>query len=110
MRRLFILSSMAVGLLSCANSGNGAEQTETSGGETITTTPTDRTSDPRDTVNIGVGAGANSGRDEHTNSGAGSGTGTGTGAAGAGGSSSGVNAGTGGAGTSGNDTSRTKRQ
>lgn len=110
MRRLIILSGMAIWLVSCANSGNGSEHTETSGGETINTTPTDRTSDPRDTVNVGVGAGANSGRDEHTNNGAGTATGTGTGAAGAGGSSTGVNAGTGGAGTSGNDTSRTRRQ
>jgi hypothetical protein len=110
MKRLLILSSMAVWLISCANSGNGNQQTETSGGETINTEPTNRSSNPMDTVNVGVGAGVNTGSDERSNNGAGTGTGTGTGAASAGGSSTGVNAGTGGAGTSGNDTSRTRRQ
>ena len=97
MRRLLILGGMAVWLVSCANSGNGVEYSDTSAG----TTTMEPTSDPRDTINIGIGAGV----DEQTGEGAGTLTGPGTGAAGAGGSATGVNAGTGGAGTSG-DTSR----
>lgn len=98
MRRLFFLSGITLLMISCANSGNGVEYSDTAAGAGTTMEPT---SDPRDTVNIGVGAGV----DEQTNGGAGTITGPGTGAAGAGGSATGVNAGTGGAGTTG-DTSR----
>jgi hypothetical protein len=102
MRRLFIIGGMALWLVSCANSGNGVEDSDTSAGAGTTMEPT---SDPRDTVNVGLGAGV----DEQTNAGPGTVTGTGTGAAGAGGSATGANAGTGGAGTTG-DTSRRNNQ
>jgi hypothetical protein len=101
MKRIFFMGSMALIMVSCANSGNGVEHSDSSNMGVESNTPTAGTGD---TISRGYGA------DEHTNNGAGTGTGTGTGAAGAGGSSTGVNAGTGGDSTSGSDTSRIRKQ
>jgi hypothetical protein len=97
MRRVFLAGSMAVLLLSCANSGNGSNQQDSS---TSTQMPTN----PGDTIHGGYGA------DAHTDVGAGTGTGPGTGAGAAGGNTSGVGAGTGGAGTNADTTAGGNRR